>query len=123
MIGSLHDVYRGRVEVLFNGVWGRICSTEKWTIRESNVVCRQLGYDGVLLEAYNGEEFVVEAGVIGFTYVECVGNENPILNCTSRFRRWDFARSCQYGDNAGVMCNPPGKKMTGNMLFIYLFVY
>ena len=124
MIGSVHDVYRGHVEILFNGVWGRICSTEDWTITESNVVCRQLGFDGAMLQSYNGEGFNVETGVIGFSYVECAGNENSILNCTSRFRQWDVVGSCQYNDNAGVMCNPPGKKMTGYLHVIYyLFIY
>lgn len=87
LIGSVRDVYRGRVEVLYNGVWGRICFSGEWTITESNVVCRQLGYDGALSETYNGGGFDVEAGVIVFTNVECVGNENSILNCASRFRQ------------------------------------
>jgi len=87
LIGSVRDVYRGRVEVLYNGVWGRMCFSGEWTITESNVVCRQLGYDGALSETYNGGGFDVEAGVIVFTNVECVGNENSILNCASRFRQ------------------------------------
>ena len=85
---------------------------EDWTIRQSDVVCRQLGYDGAMLDAYIGGGFDVEAGVIGFSGVQCVGNENSILSCT--LRQWDVLRSCQYGDDAGVMCNPPGKKITGN---------
>ena len=118
MIGSVHDVYRGRVEILYNGVWGRICFREDWTIREANVVCRQLGYDGALLNAYIGGGSDVDARVIGFTYVQCVGNETSISNCTSRRRQWRVLQSCQRGDENGVMCNPPGKKITDFWHFI-----
>lgn len=126
----MHDVYRGRVEVLYNGVWGRICEDESWTIRESDVVCRQLGYDGALLNAYIGGRFDVDVGVIGFTNVKCIGNENSLSNCRGRQRR--VVQSCGYGSDSGVMCNPPGKKMVRNLniylkafskLFIYLVIY
>ena len=127
----MQDVYRGRVEVLYNGVWGRICQDEDWTIRESDVVCRQLGYDGALLNAYIGGRFNVDVGVVGFTSVRCIGNESLISNCAFRGRRWGVVQSCGYGYDSGVMCNPPGKKVTPNYkftskLFCYLlnlFIY
>lgn len=33
----------GRVEVLINGIWGRICDND-WTIQNARVVCHQLNY-------------------------------------------------------------------------------
>ena len=39
--GSTPD--EGRVEVCINGEWGTACS-QYWNRRETNVVCRQLGY-------------------------------------------------------------------------------
>lgn len=99
------------------------------------MVCRQLRYDGALLNAYTGGRFDVDVGVIGFTSVRCIGNENSISNCVFRGRRLGVVQSCGYGYDSGVMCNPPGKKVTPNFiftskrfcyllnLFIYLLIY
>ena len=38
------DAYIGNVEVLYNGVWGAVCSTG-WNEDAGRVVCAQLGYN------------------------------------------------------------------------------
>ncbi|XP_038072908.1 LOW QUALITY PROTEIN: uncharacterized protein LOC119741237 [Patiria miniata] len=73
----------GRVEVLFKGTWGAICS-DGWDNADASVVCRQLGYFGpnvsVIVPLYYGSDLPLY-----LTNVGCKGHEDKLTNCPLRW--------------------------------------
>ena len=47
--GILHD----RVEVLYGGRWGTVCSVQ-WSVLDGEVVCRELGREIVAVDVIGG---------------------------------------------------------------------
>ena len=104
LVSPINTLYSGRVEVLYNGVWGTICD-DHWDLRDANVVCRQLGYGGAL-SAPGRAAFGQGTGQILMHHVECVGNETSILLCSHR--GWGI-HNCGHQEDAGVVCHGRGK--------------
>ena len=94
----------GRVEVLHMGTWGTICGNS-WDLRDANVVCRQLGYDGAL-SAPRYAAFGQGTGQIWLDDVQCVGDEIAISDCYHR--GWNV-HNCGHHSDVGVVCRPKGK--------------
>jgi len=63
----------GRVEILYGGVWGTVCSN-LWDISDADVVCRQLGYIGAAT-ATSPAVYEEGEGVTWMDEVSCSGNE------------------------------------------------
>ena len=93
----------GRVEVLFSGTWGTICD-DSWNLRDAEVVCRQLGYDGAL-GALQGAIFGQGTGQIWLDNVDCLGHEKSLSECAHR--GWGI-HDCGHSEDAGVHCRPRG---------------
>lgn len=68
----------GRVNVMFNGKWGDICG-ERWTMKNSIVVCRQLGL-GYAAGNWSTSNYG-SSGKIHFSGVTCLGHEDSLDDC------------------------------------------
>eukprot|EP00118_Oscarella_pearsei_P005133 m.23111 g.23111 ORF g.23111 m.23111 type:complete len:385 (+) comp28441_c0_seq2:1239-2393(+) len=89
----------GRVEVLYNGEWGTVCSDD-WGIADARVVCKQLGYP----DAYNAKTaayFGAGRGTIWMDDVRCNGDEEFLKDCSLRELGEE---NCDHHEDAGVVC-------------------
>ena len=96
-----NNTSEGRVEIYLQGQWGSICD-DQWDIREATVVCKQLGFLDAI-SAVGSAEFGEGSGPIQLDYVNCVGNETALINCSTRSIN---EHHCVHSEDAGVRCNP-----------------
>ncbi|XP_036911169.1 macrophage scavenger receptor types I and II isoform X1 [Sturnira hondurensis] len=91
--------HEGRVEIFHDGQWGTVCD-DHWELHGGQVVCRSLGYRGVLT-VHKGAHFGQGTGPIWLNEVYCFGRESSIEECS--IRQWGV-RSCTHKEDAGVTC-------------------
>ena len=98
--------YAGRVEVFYQGKWGKICRNE-WDINDVKVVCRQLGFQSALAE-FIGMETKDENTTVAMSNVACNGQESVLASC----KRLD-GRNIKCVDNIGAqaLCKPSKWKL------------
>lgn len=89
----------GNVEIFHVGHWGSICDDE-WDIREAHIVCRSLGFKGVVRAAHNSE-YGRGRRLIWMDNLYCTGNEGRLEEC--QFDGWGI-HDCTSGESAGVVC-------------------
>lgn len=107
----------GTVGVYRGYSWGRVCD-DNWSIKEANVVCRQLGL-GFAVRALKRNKF---HSITGRNYlmdnVRCMGNESRLIDC--KFDGW-ARHDCAEHEDAGVQCaqdTSPRAKISWNPLRI-----
>ncbi|MBN3311260.1 DMBT1 protein, partial [Amia calva] len=69
----------GRVEVLFRGTWGSVC-TDSWDLRDTQVVCRQLGC-GEAESAVGEVPWGEGNSTVRLDEVNCRGSELHLWDC------------------------------------------
>ena len=71
----------GRIEVYSNSMWSPVCNYNDWDKNEALVVCRQLGYGG-LVNTYPSNDFgMVSADQTGISGISCTGQEKELSDC------------------------------------------
>ena len=94
--------HEGRVEVYYKCFWGTICAQDRseWTLRDANVICRQLGYPSAI-QAWTRAHFGEGFGPILLERVTCNGSESSIEECGHS--GW-FDVDCRHNQDVGVTC-------------------
>ena len=99
--GGSNDL-EGRLELCWNETWGTICDGF-WTAFESNVACRQLGYQPFDAVPFYNAFFGPGTGPIWLDDVFCIGDEENILDCFHPgLTNIDFCNG--HNDDVGVRC-------------------
>ncbi|XP_043557568.1 deleted in malignant brain tumors 1 protein-like [Chiloscyllium plagiosum] len=106
-------ICEGRVEVYYDGVWGRVTDTQ-WNFNEAEVVCRQLKC-GSAISIYNQLKFGKGTGPTLISNVRCNGSEPFLWNCT-------FTKSEQssIGDDVGVVCSGMTSFISSDLTIVLL---
>ena len=92
--------YAGRVEVFYQGKWGKICRDE-WDINDVKVVCRQLGFESAMAE-FLGMDTKDENIFVAMSNVTCTGQESVLASC----KRKDGNILCSNNIGAQALCEP-----------------
>eukprot|EP00731_Ephydatia_muelleri_P010222 Em0005g808a len=75
----------GRVEVLYNGVWGTVCTYgPPWTLTEGQVVCTQLGYKNLSTISVSPTESLSALSSlypIWLNGINCISQKTNITQC------------------------------------------
>ena len=112
----------GRVEILYNGVWGTICS-DGWNINNAIVTCRSMGFSGVNAFYVTSSQYGAGIDPIWLDNVMCDGNEVSLARCGHL--GINITQGCTHDKDVGVSCSGLESKLLyiGNSNIIYLVAY
>ena len=89
----------GRVEIMYQGIWGTICD-DGWDNIDATVVCRELGYSRG--NATRQAQFGSGSGPVWLRRVSCLGSESKLSHCIHTGA--GNTLGCSHVRDAGVQC-------------------
>lgn len=89
----------GRLEYCHNGEWGTVCDNN-WQNADTDVVCRQLGYNGNE-NYYSNAYYGSGTGSVWLDNVQCSGDESTLQSCLAST---NGDNSCAHDDDVGMQC-------------------
>jgi lysyl oxidase-like protein 2/3/4 len=96
--------YEGRIEIFHSGSWGTVCD-DRFDFNDGEVICRQLGFDGVERVLHSGHSYGQGTGEIWMDGLQCTGRESKLASCHfNGFGRHD----CHHIEDAAVICKHHG---------------
>ena len=107
-------IYEGRVEVQYNGIWGRVCHYG-WDMSDAQVVCSELGF-GKALAATRDAYYARGIRQFWLYNVNCDGNEWTIGNCSNGGWRYDFC----YWYDASIKCSSGNSNFILKICLLYI---
>ena len=102
LIGGINKL-EGRVEIMYQGIWGTICD-DGWDNIDATVVCKELGYSHG--NATRQAQFASGTGPVWLSQVGCLGSESNLSHCIHVGA--GNIGSCLHAQDAGVQCSIHG---------------
>ncbi|RUS70459.1 hypothetical protein EGW08_021778, partial [Elysia chlorotica] len=100
----------GRVEIMYQGVWGTICRS-RFSSNDAGGVCKQLGYSSGTSVAGSPKRFGQGSGPIYLKDVQCDYQTYTILGCANG--GWKRTDGCTHDDDLEVVCHGFGELVGG----------
>ena len=97
MGGSSYN--EGRVEILYNGVWGTICS-DGWNFINGMITCRSLGLTSLYVTTF---QYGPGVGPIWLDNVMCDGSEPSLARCSHP--GVNVTSGCTHAKDVGINCS------------------
>ena len=82
MINNYHAPHLGRIEIKnqTSDIWGTV-SGYRFSKKAAKVICRAMGFRGVVLSLANNRTFGSGSGPVYIGGLKCTGKEEDILDC------------------------------------------
>ena len=102
LIGGINRL-EGRVEILYQGIWGTICD-DGWDDIDATVVCKELGLLNGTATRQTQLDGITDP--VWLRQVNCLGNESKLSHCMHNGA--GNIGNCSHAQDVGVKCSAHG---------------